>query len=249
VEEILIGIKQVKHMKTNGMRLLLAFFLLAASQIQAQDITLNPSVSGFTALKVSTGVQVFLTQGDSQSLRIEAKGFDKKDIIAEVDGGELKLGIRLQGWLGNDRADRNNNRYVKAYLTTRQLNEITVASGAQLTGETPFETDKIELAAKSGSQLTMALKATDVNLSAGAGSTATLSGSAKTVSASASGGATIDAKSLTANTCQAEATSGATVRVYAENELFMKASTGGSVNHSGPGRVVSRKTSLGGSAN
>jgi hypothetical protein len=236
-------------MKTNTLRLLVAFFFLAASQLQAQDITLKPSVSGFTALKVSSGVQVFLTQGDTESLRIEARGFEKKDIIAEVDGGELKLSIRLQGWLGNRKADRNTSRYIKAYLTARQLNEITVASGAQLTGETPFQTGKMALSAKSGATLTMALKATDVEISSGAGSTATLTGSAKTVSASASGGATIDADGLTANTCQAEATSGASVRVYADNELFVKASTGGSVNHSGPGRVVSRKTSLGGSAN
>ncbi len=186
-------------MKTNVMRLMIAFFLLAARQLRAQDITLKPGVSGFTALKVSTGVQVFLTQGDSESLRIEARGFDKKDVIAEVDGGELKLSIRLQGWLGNNKADKNTSRYVKAYLTARQLNEITVASGAQLTGEAPFQAEKITLAAKSGAQLTMNLKATDVQVSSGAGSTATLTGSAKTVSASASGGATIDADKLTAD--------------------------------------------------
>jgi hypothetical protein len=231
------------------MRSLLAFFLLAIGQLQAQEITLKPNVSGFTALKVSSGVQVFLTQGDSETLRIEARGFDKNDIIADVEKGELKLGIRLQGWLGNNRADRNTSRYVKAYLTARQLSDITVASGAQLTGETPFQTEKMKLAAKSGAQLTLAVKATDVDISSGAGSTATVSGSAKTVSASASGGATIDAKSLTANTCQAEATSGANVSIYAENELFLKASTGGNVSHSGPGRIVSRKTSLGGNAN
>ncbi len=227
----------------------MAFLLLVTSHVHAQDITLNPSVSGFTTLKVSTGVQVFLTQGDSESLKIDARGFDKKDIIAEVDGSELKISIRLQGWLGTNKADKNTNRYVKAYLTARQLREITVSSGAQLTGEAPFQAEKLTLAAKSGATVTIALKATDVELSSGAGSTATVTGSAKTVSASASGGATIEANKLIAATCQAEATSGASVRVYAENELFLKASTGGSVDHSGPGRIVSRKTSLGGSAN
>ncbi|MEZ0486725.1 head GIN domain-containing protein [Fibrella aquatica] len=235
-------------MKMNGMRLLVAFFALAISPIYAQNVTLNPKVADFSVLKVSSGVQVFLTQGDAESVKIEAKGFEEKDIVAEVDGRELKISIRLQGWLGKNKADKNTNRYVKAYVTARQLNEITVSAGAQLTGETPFQAEKIGLFAKSGSQLTMNLQATDVELSSGAGSTATVEGAAKTVIASASAGATIDAKALTSNTTQAEATSGATVRVYAENELFMKASTGGSVTHSGPGRIVSRKTSLGGSA-
>jgi len=236
-------------MKTSFSGLIVALFFSAASQLAAQDITLNPTVSNFSALKVSTGVQVFLKQGDAETLRIEARGFDKKDIIADVEGGELKLGVKLQGWLGNNKADRNTNRYIKAYLTARQLSDIVVSSGAQLTGETPFKAEKIGVAAKSGATVTMALNATDVELSSGAGSTATLTGSAKTVSASASGGATIVANKLITATCQAEATSGASVRVYAENELFLKASTGGSVNHSGPGRIVSRKTSLGGSAN
>ncbi|MEZ0540891.1 head GIN domain-containing protein [Fibrella arboris] len=236
-------------MKTNSMRLLIAFFALMTSPLWAQDSTLNPAVANFSVLKVSTGVQVFLTQGDTESLRIDARGFDAKDIVAEVEGRELKISIRLQGWLGNNKANKNNSRYVKAYLTARQLNEITVSAGAQLTGDAPFKADKISLSAKSGAELTMNLNATDVELSAGAGATAAVKGTAKTVTAAASGGATIDAKSLTANTTQAEATSGASVRVYAENELFLKASTGGSVSHSGPGRIVSRKTSLGGSAN
>lgn len=236
-------------MKTSIVGLFTAFVLLLSAYGQAQDITLKPSVSGFSTLKVSAGVQVFLTQGNAETLRIDARGFDKKDIIAEVDGGELKLSIRLQGWLGNNKADRNTSRYVKAYLTARQLSEITVASGAQLTADAAFQAEKINLAAKSGAQLTMAIQATDVELSSGAWSTATVTGSAKTVSASASGGATIDANKLTAATCQAEATSGASVRVYADNELFLKASTGGSISHSGSGRIVSRKTSLGGSAN
>ena len=155
----------------------------------------------------------------------------------------------MQGWLGNNKANRNKGRYVKAYLTARQLTDITVAAGAQLTGESLFTAEKIGLHAKSGAELTIALKATDVDISAGAGSEATVTGTAQTVTASASAGATIEAKSLIANTCQADASSGATVRVYADKELFLKASTGGTVSHSGPGRVVSRKTSLGGNAN
>ena len=242
-------INHVIYMKNYVSGLIMAFLLITTQQLAAQDITLNPRVSGFTTLKVSTGVQVFLTQGGTESLRIEARGFSKDDIITDVNGGELKLSIRLQGWLGNNKANRNNNRYVKAYLTARQLSDITVTSGAQLTGEGTFTAQKLGLHSKSGAELELDIKATDVELSAGAGATARVSGSAQTVSATASGGATVEAKELTANTCQAESTSGATVRVYAENELFMRASTGGSVSHSGPGRVVSRKTSLGGSAN
>lgn len=229
--------------------LVLALCFWNVPRVLAQEITLTPKIGPFSTLKVSSGVQVFLTQLDSESLRIEAKGFDRDDIVAEVKDGELRLSVRLQGWLGNNKANRNKNRYVKAYLTARQLTDITVSAGAQLTGESTFKAEKIGLHAKSGADLTMALNATDVDLSAGAGASATVTGTSETITASASAGATVDADELIAATCQAEATSGATVRVYAEKELFLKASTGGSVSHKGPGRIVSRKTSLGGSAN
>ncbi|MBO0937026.1 DUF2807 domain-containing protein [Fibrella sp. HMF5335] len=236
-------------MKKYIVGLVTAFLLLVTVRLQAQELTLKPRVSGFSTLKVSSGVQVFLTQGDTESVRIESRGFTKEDIIAEVDGGELKLSIRLQGWLGRDRADRNTSRYVKAYLTAKHLTDITVASGAQLTGEGTFKADRLAIHSKSGAEITLDVAATDVELSAGAGATANVAGSATTVAASASGGATVRANDLKTNTCQAEASSGATVRVYADNEFFLKASTGGTISHSGPGRIVSRKTSLGGSAN
>lgn len=240
---------KIKQMKTYIIGLIMAFFLLTTYLADAQDLTLTPAVSGFSTLKVSSGVQVFLTQGETESVRIEARGFTNDDIIAEVDGGELKLSIRLQGWLGKNRADRTTNRYVKAYLTARQLTEITVTSGAQLTGEGTFNAEKLAIHSKLGAEITLAVAATDVELSAGAGANATVEGSAETVTANASGGATLRANDLKTNTVQADASSGANVRVYAENELFLRASTGGSISHSGPGRVVSRKTSLGGSAN
>ena len=227
----------------------MAFLLVVSAHLQAQDLTLTPTVKDFSTLKVSSGVQVFLTQGDTESVRIEARGFDKEDIIASVDGGELKLSIRLQGWLGRDRADRHTSRYVKAYLTAKRLTEITVSAGAQLTGQGTFNADRLAIHSKSGADITLDVAATDVELSAGAGATANVEGSAKTVTANASGGATVRANDLKTSTCQADASSGATVGVYADNELFLRASTGGSVSHSGPGRVVSRKTSLGGSAN
>lgn len=236
-------------MKKRIIGFVIAFLLSGPGRLVAQDLTLTPAVSGFSTLKVSSGVQVFLTQGDTESVRIQAKGFAKNDIIAEVDGGELKLSIRLQGWLGNNRANRNTGRYVKAYLTARQLTDITVASGAQLTGESPFKATKLGVHSKSGAEISLRVVATDVDISAGAGANADVSGEAQTVTAMASGGATLRAGELRAKTCQAEATSGADVRVFADNELFLKASTGGSIHHSGSGRVVSRKTSLGGSAN
>ena len=236
-------------MKTYILGLLLAFFLFTPCLAGAQDLTLTPAVSGFSTLKVSSGVQVFLTQGETESVRIEARGFTKDDIIAAVDGGELKLSIRLQGWLGKNRADRTTSRYVKAYLTARQLTEIRVTSGAQLTGEGTFKAEKLAIHSKSGAEITLAVAATDVELSASAGANAEVSGAVQTVTASASGGATLRAGDLKARTCQAEASSGADVRVFADDELFLKASTGGSIHHSGSGRIVSRKTSLGGSAN
>ena len=234
-------------MKNNPFGPLLALLLLIAPALRAQNLSFTAPVSGFSSLKVSSGVQVFLTQLDTESLRVEANGFDRDEIVVAVKNGELTLSIRLEGWLGNSRANRNKTRFVKAYLTARQLTSITVAAGAQLTGESTVKAEKIGLHAKSGAELTLAVVATDVDLSSGAGATATVSGTAQTLLADASGGATLEASNLKTSTVQANASSGASIRVSADKELFLKASSGGSIRHGGAGRVVSRKTSLGGS--
>lgn len=224
---------------------LLAALLLPACLIAQTVKRTRTFDEGILTLEASAGVNVFLTQGNAESVRIDARGFAENEIIADVQGDKLVLSTRRQG--GNwSFGSLGKSRYVNAYVTVRNLNTISVSSGADLTGETTFTADDLTISTSSGADLKLAVKTNRLTISVSSGADATLSGSTGKLTASSSGGADLNADKLTADVCYAEASGGADAHVYGRKELYLRASGGADVTYSGPGQVMSRKKSGGG---
>ena len=217
---------------------LLLIFLSLTSCLLAQDVKRNQTVTGVTALEASAGINVFLRQGTPESVRVEAKGFEEDEIIAEKQGDKLVLSTRRRGG-GWSFGPFGKSRHVNAYATVR-------TPGADLTGETTLTADDLTISTSSGADLKMVVKTNRLTVSVSGGADATLSGSTEKLTASVSGGADLDADKLIADVCYAEASGGGDARVHGRKELHLRASGGGDVTYGGPGRVVSRKTSGGG---
>ncbi len=233
-------------MKTPFLITYLALSLMLTSCLTAQDVKRNKTFTGISALDISAGVEVFLTQGNTESVRIEAKGLEDDEVISEQRGGKLVLTVRRQGsWKGM--FGRNNS--VKAYVTVKNLNAIEVSSGAELEGETNLVADDLTLSTSSGAEVNLDVKANRLTVSVSSGADATIRGSAVKFTASSSSGAELNADKLVAEVCYAEASGGGDARVYGKKELYLRASGGGDVTYSGPGQLVSRKTSGGGDIN
>ncbi len=222
-----------------------ALGLLASPALLAQTVSLTPTVSNISSLNVRNGVDVFLTQGTTESLRIDAKGFDEDEIVVKMNNGTLSLGVERRGiWHGMGR-----NSFVKAYLTVKNLSAISVSSGADVHGQSDFSADRLDINVSSGADLTMYVKAREMVVSVSSGADATLSGSTEKLMAQSSGGADLHAQKLIADVCDVQASGGADATVYGRKELHLRASGGGDIDYSGPGQVVSRRTSGGGDIN
>lgn len=222
-----------------------ALGLMTSPDLLAQTVSLTPAVANISALNVRNGIDVFLTQGNTESLRIDAKGFDEDEIVVRVVNGTLSLGVERQGiWHGMGR-----NSFVKAYLTVKNLSAISVSSGADVHGQSDFSADRLDINVSSGADLTMSVKARDMTVSVSSGADATLSGSTERLVAKSSGGADLHAQKLIADVCQVQASGGADAKVYGRKELRLQASGGGDIDYSGPGQVMSRQTSGGGDIN
>lgn len=220
---------------------------LTTLSVLAQDARQTRNISGVKRLKARMGMDVFVKIGEHESLHIEARGLREDQLVIEQKGDELTLSLKLEGVF--EKNEQNRRNYVKAYLTVRQLQAVEAHSGASVTGESPFESPSFTVESKAGANVSLNLKARDVTIDAGSGATVELSGTATTVSASAGAGASVNADKLVAETVDANASAGASIRINAQKELFGKASVGGSVSNKGPGRIVSKRTSLGGSVN
>ena len=216
--------------------------LTAGINTSSDDWKKDRTVSGFTGLSVSSGIDVYLSQGNSEKLTFDVKGVDEDRVISEVKNGVLKLYIERKGFSGWNLGRSN---YVKAYLTFKQLNNLEASGGADVFGQGSLSFKDLNLEASGGSDVKLDLKADDLNVSASGGADAILQGSARTLNANGSGGADLDARKLTVDVCNANSSGGSDVYVNASKELTMKASGGSDIYYYGSAKVLSQSKSGG----
>lgn len=226
-------------MKKSALTLLLAAVGLTAF---AQEWKKDRSVSGFTGVSVNSGIDLYLTQGNSEKLTLEVKGFEEDEVRAEVKNGTLKLYVDRSGSWG---MNWGRNRYVKAYLTFRNLRDLQANGGADVSGQGTLQFNDLNLQANGGADVKLSLKATDLNVQANGGADVELRGSARRLNADGNGGADLEASHLTAEVVNARSTGGSDVHVYATKEVSLEASGGADLYYAGPARVNGRRKSGG----
>ncbi|PHR74107.1 MAG: DUF2807 domain-containing protein [Lutibacter sp.] len=193
--------------------------------------------SDFTAIKVSQGIQVHLTQGSDVDLSVEADENIIDLLVTEIDGGVLKIYF-----------DKNVNRATRnIYLTATNINSIRTSSGAHVKGENTIETTSITLRASSGSGINLDLIADNVSSDVSSGANMRLSGTTQTFDGDASSGSHIKATNLKSEISKVDVSSGASIDVYASKKITAHASSGGDIDYSGNPETVSKSKSSGGS--
>ena len=219
----------------------LLILLTATLNTADRDWKKDRAISDFRGLSVSSGIDVYLTQGGSKKLTFDVKGVNEEDVKSEVRNGTLKLYIDRRGMNWN----WGRNTYVKAYLTFKQLRDIQAGGGSDVVGQGRLSFNDLNVEASGGSDVTLALKADDLNASASGGADLKLDGSARTLNANSSGGSDLDARKLTVETCNANSSGGSDVYVNATRELSMKASGGSDIYYYGPAKVLAKSESGG----
>lgn len=216
--------------------------LTAGLNTASDDWKKERSVSGFTGLNVSSGIDVYLTQGNSEKLTFEVKGVDEDRVMSTVERGTLKLYIENKGFRG---WNMGRNTYVKAYVTFKQLANLQASGGADVFGQGTLSFNDLAVDASGGSDVKLTLKAHNLNVEASGGADAIIQGSAQSLNASGSGGADLDARKLTVDVCRANSSGGSDVYVNATQELTMQASGGSDIYYYGSAKVLSKSKSGG----
>jgi hypothetical protein len=203
--------------------------------VVTEDRTIH---SNFNSIKVQQGIQVFLTQGNSTELRVEADENIIDLLITEVKNNELKIYFEKNVYKAKSR---------NVYLTANEISKIKTSSGALVKTENTLETNTIELDSSSGSSIKVTVNANEISSSSSSGANINVYGKAKLFSASASSGSSIDADKLETINTTAKVSSGANIDVNVSGKLVAKASSGGSIDYEGNPTEVNKDTSSGGS--
>jgi hypothetical protein len=228
------------------------FTTLQASFLGAQNIINDPqaekrTVSGFHGIDVGTGIELLLTEGNSEEVAVSAATAAFRDkIVTKVENGVLK--IHYETKMGSVNKTRES-KYLKAYVSYKTFDWLHATTGAEVKINGVLKSSSLNLEANTGALVDGEVDINSFKISQHTGSKITLTGKADKLEIDGSTGSKFKGEELSTNSCTVQVSTGAIISVNAEKELQVKASTGGSVKYKGNPAMKEIKRNTGGSVN
>ncbi|MDU8886524.1 head GIN domain-containing protein [Yeosuana sp. MJ-SS3] len=216
------------------------------------DMHFNPGVKGngnvqtevriinesFNSIHVSRGLDVYLTQSNTQSIKVEADENLHDIIVVEVENGELKI---------TTTENIAHSKAQKVMVSFSDVSKITSTSGSDVYSTNVISVDNLRLKTTSGSDMELEVDTNTLECKSTSGSDLRLSGKTKNLIAEATSGSDIKAGKLMAESSQVEVTSGADITINTSQELNAKASSGGDITYYGNPEIVKKSDGVSGS--
>jgi hypothetical protein len=195
------------------------------------------TVSSFSGIQASAGVDVYLKKGDKENVKVEISSGSISDVITEVGGTSLKIGMR---------SGSRQSRGVKVYVTYVKLEKLEASSGSNIFSEGVIKCNDMIIHATSGATIEAVLEAKSVIAEAKSAGEVELKGTTRSLEAEADSGGVLDAYDLQAESVHAEASSAGSMKVSVSENFRANASSAGSIRYRGnPSKSVTNSSSAG----
>jgi hypothetical protein len=217
--------------------------LLFSSSLFAQ-VTKNLAVNNFNKVSVSSGIDLYLTQGATESAKVVGDKELVDKIVLEKNGTTLNIKYRDNTkWSGMFRSRTS----IKVYLNLKTLNELSASGGSDVYGQNAIKTDRLALSTSGGSDVELNLVCKDITIKASGGSDLDLKGSATNMDLNISGGSDVDAEDFSVDYAKVHASGGSDAEIRVNKALEADASGGSDVRFHGDAAYKKTSSSRSGS--
>src|SRR5215510_5926873 len=161
---------------------LLLMVLALGTIVNAQKTVNDPnaqvrSVSGFHGVSVSGSVELFLTQGNEESVVISADDTNLRDkVITEVDNGILRIYLERKNKI---QIDWPNQKKIRAYVSVKDIDYLSSSGSGKAHVDGNIKTDKLKVDISGSGNLEGAFTAKEFSLHLSGSADADLSGTAE----------------------------------------------------------------------
>lgn len=195
----------------------------------------------FTGVKVSTGIDVYLSQGNNMSITVQADENLHEYILTEVRNDVLYV-----------HTDANIRRaeMKRVYVTMKDINYLSTSSAGDIIGETPVKTDDLLLNASSAGDIKLEVYADNVEIDISSSGDISITGEADSMEADLSSAGDLNAYNFVVREADLRVSSAGDADIHVTERLKAKASSAGDINYKGnPKYVDARSSSAGGIRN
>jgi uncharacterized protein YxeA len=196
------------------------------------------TASSFDGIRASTSIDVYLKQGEKESITVEADENLHEYIKTEVREGVLHV-----------YADVNirEAKMKRVYVTMKDVRSLKTSSAGDIIGETPLKGDDIEIGASSAGNIKVELYGKNITVDISSSGDIILSGEAETLDADLSSAGDLEAYGLKVKEADVKVSSAGDARIYVSGKLVARASSAGDVSYQGNPKYVDTHTPSAGS--
>jgi hypothetical protein len=195
------------------------------------------TAASFDGIRVSTGIDVYLKQGDKESITVEADENLHEYIITEIKAGVLHVYTDA------------NIRFAKmkrVYVTMKEVTSLRTSSAGDIIGETPLKGTNIELSASSAGNIKLEVYAKKLEVDISSSGDITLSGEAEILNADLSSAGDLEAYNLQVKDADISASSAGDARINVSEKINARASSAGDISYRGDPKYVDASSSSAG---
>src|SRR5580704_16627774 len=203
------------------------------------------NIKGFHAIHVSSGIDLYLTQGSEEAVAVSASDIEYRSRIkTEVENGVLKIYFDNKGFHLNW-----GNRKLKAYVSVKNIDALEASGGSDAYLESTIKSEKLEVELSGGSDLKGKVDVRDMSITQSGGSDVNISGSVANLKVDASGGSDLNGYELVTDYCRISASGGSDSHITVNKELSANASGGSDIYYKGNAVIHEFKSSGSSSVN
>jgi len=203
-------------------------------------VTKERNTEHFTGVRVSSGIDVYLKQGNNEVISVEADENLQEYILTEVKDEVLHVYTEV-----NIReAERK-----RVYVTMKEVSSIKTSSAGNVIGETPVKSDRLRLSASSAGDIRLEVLANELEADISSSGDITLTGEADLLKADLSSAGDLNAYNLKVREADVSASSAGDADINVSEKLTARASSAGDVNYRGNPKYIDAHSSSAGGVN
>jgi hypothetical protein len=201
-------------------------------------VTKERKAEYFSGIKVSTGIDVYLRQGDNESISVEADENLHEYILTEVRDDVLNVYTE---------ANIRDAERKRVYVTMKEVKSVRTTSAGDVNGETPVKTDKLELTTSSAGNIKLEVYAKEIELNISSAGDITLEGVADVLNGDLSSAGDLNAYDLKVREADISVSSAGNADINVSEKITARASSAGDINYRGnPKSIDAHSSSAGG---
>ncbi|MGQ9619834.1 MAG: head GIN domain-containing protein [Bacteroidales bacterium] len=192
----------------------------------------------FNGLRVSTGIDIYLSQGDKENITVEADENLHEYIITDVKDGVLHVFY--------DNVSVRDAEMERVHVTMKDIHSLKTSSAGDIIGQTPVRCEEIKLESSSAGNIKLELYARNVNVGISSSGDIKLTGEAETLNADLSSAGDLNAYDFKVRDANIDVSSAGNADIFVTHKLAARVSSAGDVFYGGNPEFIDAKSSSAG---